>query len=85
MQLWQLDVMGGIRLANGSEAKLVDGIDDHSRYCVLAKAVARATARPVCATFAEGRPAGSRDRSPDGLLRGQLGRKTPGSRSPGSA
>lgn len=45
--------MGGIRLADGSEAKLVDGIDDHSRYCVLVKVVARATARPVCAAFAE--------------------------------
>lgn len=53
MELWQVDVMGGIRLADGSEAKLVDGIDDHSRYCVLAKVVARATARPVCAAFAE--------------------------------
>lgn len=53
MELWQVDVMGGIRLADGSQAKLVDGIDDHSRYCVLAKVVARATARPVCAAFAE--------------------------------
>jgi hypothetical protein len=26
----------------------VTGIDDHSRFCVIAKVVARATARPVC-------------------------------------
>jgi hypothetical protein len=29
----------------------VIGIDDHSRYCVIVKAVQRATARPVCQTF----------------------------------
>ncbi len=27
---------------------MVTGIDDHSRYCVSAKVVARATAGPVC-------------------------------------
>jgi hypothetical protein len=34
MQLWQLDIVGGIRLADGTELKLVSGIDDHSRFCV---------------------------------------------------
>ena len=29
------------------------GIDDHSRYCVIAPAVRRATARPVCRAFVE--------------------------------
>ena len=48
MQLWQLDIVGGIRLADGSELKLVSGIDDHSRYCVIAQVVVRA----VCAAFA---------------------------------
>jgi transposase InsO family protein len=52
MQLWQLDIVGGIRLADGSEVKLVSGIDDHSRFCVLAALVARATGRAVCAAFA---------------------------------
>jgi transposase InsO family protein len=33
------------------EVKIVTGIDDHSRYCVLAQAVLRATARPVCRAF----------------------------------
>src|SRR5262249_50590318 len=32
--------------------KLVSGIDDHSRYCVIAHLVARATSRAVCAAFA---------------------------------
>ena len=36
MQLWQLDVMGSVRLVDGSEAKLVSGVDDHSRFCVIA-------------------------------------------------
>ena len=51
MQLWQLDVTASAFLADGREAKIVTGIDDHSRYCVIAKAVLRATARPVCQAF----------------------------------
>jgi len=52
MQLWQLDIVGGIRLADGSELKLVTGLDDHSRFCVIATLVARATGRAVCEAFA---------------------------------
>jgi transposase InsO family protein len=48
MELWQMDVVGGVRLVDGSEAKIVSGIDDHSRFVVCACVVARATARPVC-------------------------------------
>jgi len=48
MALWQMDVMGGVYLADGTEVKVVTGIDDHSRYLVCARLVARATARPVC-------------------------------------
>ena len=51
MQLWQLDVTASAFLAGGREVKIVTGIDDHSRYCVIAKAVMRATARPVCQAF----------------------------------
>ncbi len=47
MELWQIDVMGAA-LADGTGVALVTGIDDHSRFCVIAKVVARATARPVC-------------------------------------
>ena len=35
-------------LAGGGEAKIVLGIDDHSRFVNLAHVVARATARPTC-------------------------------------
>jgi transposase-like protein len=52
MQLWQLDVMGDVRLADGTELKLVTGVDDHSRYCVVAALWEQATARAVCAAFA---------------------------------
>jgi transposase InsO family protein len=52
MQLWQMDVMGGLRLVDGREAKLVTGLDDHSRFCVAAGVVAHATARAVCQVFA---------------------------------
>jgi transposase InsO family protein len=48
MELWQMDVMGEVMLQDGTELKAITGIDDHSRYCVIAKVVHRATARPVC-------------------------------------
>jgi transposase len=51
MELWQLDVTASAFLASGTEVKIVTGIDDHSRFCVLARAVMRATARPVCLAF----------------------------------
>ena len=53
MELWQMDVMGRVHLAGGTEVKVVTGIDDHSRFIVSAKIVARATARPVCRALAE--------------------------------
>jgi hypothetical protein len=48
MELWQIDVMASVFLASGVGVSVVTGIDDHSRFCVIAKVVARATARPVC-------------------------------------
>ena len=51
MQLWQLDVTGSVFLADGSECKLISGIDDHSRFCVIATVVRRATARAICRAF----------------------------------
>ncbi|MFF4867483.1 IS481 family transposase [Streptomyces sp. NPDC001231] len=53
MELWQMDIVGGILLADGSECKMVTGIDDHSRFMVIAKVVQRATARAVCLAFGE--------------------------------
>ena len=53
MDLWQMDVMGRVHLAGGAEVKIVTGIDDHSRFVVCAKAVLRATARPVCQALTE--------------------------------
>jgi transposase InsO family protein len=52
MELWQMDIVGGVRLVDGSEAKVVTGVDDHSRFCVSALVVARATARPTCDALA---------------------------------
>jgi transposase InsO family protein len=51
MQLWQLDVTGSVFLADGTELKLVSGLDDCSRFCVIATVVRRATARAVCRAF----------------------------------
>jgi transposase InsO family protein len=53
MELWQMDVVGGIVLADGADAKVLTGIDDHSRFVVCAGVMARATSRAVCSHFAE--------------------------------
>jgi transposase InsO family protein len=54
MQLWQLDIVGGLMLADGTECKVVTGVDDCSRFCVIAAVVVRATGRAVCLAFAAG-------------------------------
>jgi transposase InsO family protein len=52
MELWQMDVVGRVFLADGTELSAVTGVDDHSRFCVSARLVVRATARPVCDALA---------------------------------
>jgi transposase InsO family protein len=51
MELWQMDVTASLFLADGRECKVITGIDDHSRFCVIATVVMRATARAVCLAF----------------------------------
>src|SRR4051794_5249158 len=51
MELWQMDLVGSCFLVDGRELKIVTGIDDHSRYCVIATVVPRGTGRAVCAAF----------------------------------
>jgi transposase InsO family protein len=51
MELWQMDITGGVRLADGTRPSIVTGIDDHSRFCVSALVVARPTAKPTCDAF----------------------------------
>lgn len=41
MALWQLDIVGGVMLVDGTEAKIVTGVDDHSRFNVIASVVTR--------------------------------------------
>jgi transposase InsO family protein len=58
MQLWQLDIVYGPRLVDTRtgelrEARIVTGVDDHSRFCVLARVVERATGRAVCLAFSQ--------------------------------
>src|SRR5204862_7249000 len=53
MELWQMDVTGGVHLVDGTQPSVVTGVDDYSRFCVSAMVVARATARPVCDALAE--------------------------------
>ena len=54
MELWQMDIVGGYKLKDGTQLSVVTGIDDHSRFCVIAKLVPRATARPVCDALLDG-------------------------------
>jgi hypothetical protein len=51
MELWQLDIKGG-SCSRGRDAELVTGLDDRSRFCVVARLLERATGRQVCARFA---------------------------------
>jgi transposase InsO family protein len=53
MQLWQMDIVDGIECVDGTKGKLVTGVDDHSRFCVIAAVVPRATGRAVCLALAE--------------------------------
>lgn len=48
MKLWQMDIVGGFPLADGTSAKALTGIDDHSRMCVCAQLMARERTRVVC-------------------------------------
>ena len=52
MELWQMDVVGGVLLASGHECKVLTGIDDHSRFIVCAGLMERATGRAVCGHLA---------------------------------
>lgn len=53
MELWQMDVVGGVLLEDGTEAKILTGIDDHSRFMICAGVMTRATGRAVCTHFAD--------------------------------
>ena len=48
MELWQMDVVGGFVLADGTKAKALTGVDDHSRFCVSAFVMPRESSRQVC-------------------------------------
>src|SRR6202171_499844 len=51
MELWQLDLVHGFVLADGTSAKALTGVDDHSRYCVSARLMPRRSAESVCDGF----------------------------------
>nr|WP_205669167.1 integrase core domain-containing protein [Amycolatopsis suaedae] len=51
MHLWQLDIVGGVPLADGRECKLLTGIDDHSRFVVIATVLVTPSAREVAEAF----------------------------------
>src|SRR5579872_3657335 len=51
MELWQFDVVHGFLLADGTSAKALTGLDDHSRFCVSARLMAREGTQAVCDGF----------------------------------
>lgn len=53
MELWQMDVVGGFLLADGTTAKALTGIDDHSRYCISARLMPRERTQRVCDGFTD--------------------------------
>ena len=64
MQLWGVDIVGGVRLVDTGtgelrEAKIVTGVDDHLRLCVMAAVVERATARAGVGAAVQRRQAAS--------------------------
>jgi transposase InsO family protein len=48
MELWQMDVVGGFPLVDGTSAKALTGVDDHSRMCVSGRLMAAERTRAVC-------------------------------------
>ncbi|OBJ19344.1 IS481 family transposase [Mycobacterium colombiense] len=48
MELWQMDIVCGFPLVDGTSAKALTGVDDHSRMCVCARLMARERTRAVC-------------------------------------
>jgi transposase InsO family protein len=48
MELWQMDIVGGVALRDGTFAKCLTGVDDHSWLCVSAKLMRRELSRTVC-------------------------------------
>lgn len=61
--LWQLDLAGGIFVADGRECRMLTGIDDHSRYVVIAEVLAVQSERAVADAFV--RAMHSRPPAPD--------------------
>ena len=55
MELWQMDVVGGFHLADGTELKAVSGIDDSSRFGVSASWVER-TSNWLCRSTSQTHP-----------------------------
>ncbi|MEU1220293.1 integrase core domain-containing protein [Streptomyces microflavus] len=53
MQFWQMDLMGGVFLADGRECKLLTGIDDCSRFIVITTVLVQPSGRAVCQAFIE--------------------------------
>ncbi len=47
-ELWQMDVVGGVLLDDGTTLKCLTGLDDHSRFCVSARLLVKERTQPVC-------------------------------------
>ena len=53
MKLWRMDVVDGLPLVDGAEARIPSGVDDHLRFRIYNAVMARATAGSVGEFFAD--------------------------------
>ena len=53
MELWQMDVVGGILLADSSEFKCLTEVNEYAGLFLVAGSMVRATSRSVCDHFAK--------------------------------
>nr|WP_256982920.1 integrase core domain-containing protein [Rhodococcus sp. 06-418-1B] len=51
MHLWQLDLVGGLFLADGRECKILTGIDDHSQFVITATILQHPSGNAVVEAF----------------------------------
>jgi hypothetical protein len=53
MKLWRMDVVDGLPLVDGTEARIPSGVDNHLRFRIYNTVLARATAGSAGEFFAD--------------------------------
>jgi transposase len=69
MELWQMDVVGGVVFQDGKEAKILTGIDDHSRFVVCSPDGSVPRTPRCCSTGSAARTGSTTCLAPPGVRR----------------